>query len=191
MKPLDIDFASEARAPDAMSRRLVLVAAVCLALSVGGIVIGMHQASRARELRELVAERSADREALRAAAVSQEAISSEAAEAVNGVVRMMAYPLIRQLDQIEKHTNEGIKPVSIEAGPVRANLRLVFEASSLPQALDYLEALKTEEGFSGFSLSRQEAASNGDNGLWRFTMELPQGDAVARAIERSPAKERE
>ncbi|MEN3111476.1 hypothetical protein ACFONG_08590 [Uliginosibacterium paludis] len=191
MKPLDIDFSSDIRAPDATSRRLLLVAVVCLSLSVAGIAIGMHQASRAQALRALVAERSADREALREAAVNQEAISSDAAEAVNGVVRMMAYPLIRQLAQIEQHTDEGIKPVSIEAGPVRANLRLVFEARSLPQALDYLEALKTEEGFSGFALSRQEPAGSGDGGLWRFTLELPQGDAVARAIERAPAKERE
>ncbi len=191
MKPLDIDFAHELRSPDAVSRRLVLLAVVCLAMSALGIVIGLHQASRAKELQALVAERRADREALREAAVNQEAISSEAAEAVNGVVRMMGYPLIRNLSQIEKHANESIKPVSIEAGPVRTNLRLVFEAQSLPQALDFLEALRTEEGFSAFFLSRQEPASNAENGLWRFTMELPQNDAVARAIERSPGKERE
>lgn len=191
MRPMDIDFSGTRRAPDTASRRLLLVAVVCFALSLAGIITGLQQAARARELQALTADRAADRDALRSAAQHQEQIPGEAAEAINGVIRMMSYPLIKRLGQIELHTHAGVSPVSIEAGPVRANLRLVFEATALPQALDYLEELRTEPGFEALALTRQEPAGAADGQLWRFTMELPQTDAVARAIERPAGKERE
>jgi len=191
MKPLDIDFSGAKRAPDTASQRLLLIAVVCLMLSVAGIATGLQQAAKARELQTLIADRVADRDALREAAAHQEQIPNDAAEAINGVIRMMGYPLIKRLGQIEQHTHDGVIPISIEAGPVRANLRLVFEASSLPQALDYLEELRSEPGFESLALARQEPAGAGDGSLWRFTMELPQTDAVARALERSAGKERE
>lgn len=183
MKPPFIDFAAPVARRDAASRRLVLAGGVCLVLALLGIAVGLHQASQAATLEALVSERAASREALESAVSAHAQLSPDAAEAVNGVVRMMAYPLVERLNRIEQHTHDGIRPVSIEAGPVRANLRLVFEAPSLPQALDYLEELRTEAGFEGLSLIRQEPGLAGDGQTWKFTMELPQQDSVARATE--------
>lgn len=190
MKAPRIDFSGAQREPGPMGERMLIVAIASLVLAGVGIAIGLSQAGQARRLQEMIVERDAARAALQTAVVNQERVPADATDAVNGVIRMMEYPLIERLNLIEQHAHDEIKIVSIEAGPVRASLRLVVEAQALPQALDFLEELRSETGYEALALMRQEQAGN-DGGRWRFTFEQPQADAVRRSIERPAGKGRE
>lgn len=190
MKAPRIDFSGAQHEAGAIGERMLVVAIASLVLAVAGIAIGLSQATQARRLQEMIAERDAAREALQSAVVNQERIPAEATEAVNGVIRMMEYPLIERLNRIEPHVREDVSIISIEAGPVRSSVRLIVEAQTLPQALDFLEELRSEPGYESLAMMRQEPAGN-DGGRWRFTFEQPQNDAVRRAVERQPGKGRE
>ncbi|MBS1209430.1 MAG: hypothetical protein H6R19_1828 [Proteobacteria bacterium] len=192
MKPLHIEFCRDGRTGRS-TRGLWLLLLTGILLVGLGIGMGTVFSERARlhseEARELLDERAS----LNDAARQQERLPAEMVESINGAVRMLDYPSIELLSQLEKHVRPDVSVVGIEMGPVRTNLRIVVQAAAAPQVLDYLDAIKAEPGFRGVALTRQEATNGEDaaGGSWRFTLEVPQADAVARASARMPKGQEE
>ena len=189
MRDLQIDFVrpgDRGQSSGGMLRVWLLVLAVSAALVVVGLIVGSGFADKAKrqqgEARDLLAER----ESVSAAARQQERVPADVVDSVNGVVRMLDYPNIDLLNQLERHARPNVAVLSVELGAVRANLRIVVQAAGMPEVLDYLEAIRGEPGFRDVVLSRQEANNTGDGqGGWRFTLETPQAEAVPRATVRN------
>ncbi|KAF7598754.1 MAG: hypothetical protein CGU28_14555 [Candidatus Dactylopiibacterium carminicum] len=188
MKPLPLEFAH--RGPGGqLSRRmrhvLAAVLALLLVLSVLGAWMGRQLGNEARSLGEEGFHLRADRELLIKAARHQAALPADMVDSINGVIRLLDYPLIDLLERLEAHAGDDVRLLSLEMGAVRTSVRLVVQAPALSVVLDYLDALRKEPGFENLVLVRQEAPGNDGAGL-RFTLEMPQMDAVPRANARLP-----
>ena len=191
MKPVHIDFAAAAAAGHRTHTKLwLLVPLLCGALAVAGGLAGQGFAAQADALRAQTEDLQLARAALRSAAEHQEQLAPNVADSINGAIRMLDYPALDLLGTLERHARQDVAVMALEMGPVRSSFRLVVEAPGLPQALDYLEALQREPGFANLALIRQEAGGEGA-GQWRFTLEMPQADAVPRALNRSAGRGQE
>ncbi|NSL56722.1 hypothetical protein [Uliginosibacterium aquaticum] len=191
MKSLQIEFASSRTGGHRSSaRKWSLAVLVGGALALFGLVAGSSFSREAGALRQQAAELAMERDALRSAARHQEQIAPDMLDSINGVIRIMDYPLIDILEALEHRARPNVALMSAELGPVRSTFRIIVQAASLPEALDYLEDMRNEPGFQNLALTRQEA-SGGDGQGWRFTLEMPQADAVPRALSKAPARGQE
>lgn len=190
MKALNIDFAGQAGSGHRGGTRLWLVgSAILLLVACAAALLGSSLAREAEALRQRSEDIVQERDAVRSAVQHQEQLAPDVADSINGVIRMLDYPVIDLLEQLERHARPEIAVMSLEFGPVRSNFRLIVQAPGLPQTLDYLEGLQREPAFSKLALTRQEAGSEGEG--WRFTLEMSQADAVSRALERTTGKGQE
>lgn len=185
MKAPRIDFA-----PGAQRHANPLLVGLLVAGVLGcviGVVLGgrySHQAEQElAQAQDMISEKSS----LDDAARRQEQVPAEVVDSVNAAVRMLNYPNIELLAQLERHATPDVQLISVEMGPVRTNLRLIVQAANTTQVLDYMDALKHESGFRAIALTHQEALNGGDGQSgWRFTLEVVQDDPVARAVTRPP-----
>lgn len=192
MKAVNIDFAPVRGAghrPGA--RNWLIVAALLGALAVAGALFGNNLASQAAAMRIKAQEIDATRDAERSAALVKDQIAPDVADAINGVIRMLDYPVMDLLAQLERCARPNVSLMSVELGSVRSSLRIIIQAPGLPEALDYLEALRAEPGFRNVSIIRQEPDAGDRGDAWRFTLETPQGDPVQRATARTPGRGQE
>lgn len=188
MKALRLEFTR--RTPGgqirpAVARLCLLVVVGASALAVVGGVIGSGLAAKAAEKRNEAMHLRADRESLVEAARTQAALPAETVESINGVVSLLNYPLLGMLEQMERHADLGVSLLSVELGAVRTSIRLTVQANGLPEVLNYVDAMREEPAFRELVVVRQEAAAREGESL-RFTLEVPQVDAVQRATA-SPA----
>ncbi|WP_018605181.1 hypothetical protein [Uliginosibacterium gangwonense] len=179
MKPPRIEFAPHRSKQGNFIFWLVLLLAS--AGAVLGVVMGNVYAHTAKTNEAQAQELLAEQDSLDNAVRQQEQIPAETVESVNAAVRMLNYPSIELLAQLERHATPNVQLISVELGPVRTNLRLVVQAGAATQVLDYMDALKHEPGFHDIALTRQEVMEGANQGSWRFTLEVAQAEAVARA----------
>lgn len=186
MKPVHIEFCRQGDAGRGSSVLWLLLLAGLL-MVVAGVAIGQSFAEKA-EARSALASQLVDaRASLNDAARAQERVPADMVDSINNAVRVLDYPTIELLTQLERHVRPDVVVVALEMGAVRTNLRVVVQAAAAQQVLDYVDAIKTEPGFRGVALTRQEGANGSDGqGGWRFTLEVPQAEAVPRASARMP-----
>lgn len=188
MKALRLEFIRRTpggQISSAVARLCLLVIVGAFTLAVVGGVIGSGLATQATEKRTEAMHLRADRESLVEAARTQAAMPAEMLESINGVVSLLNYPLLDMLGQLERHANLGVGLLSVELGAVRTSIRLTVQANGLPDVLNYVDAMREEPAFRNLVVVRQEPASS-EGESPRFTLEVPQLDAVQRATA-SPA----
>lgn len=163
---------------------LWVVMATAVILMVAGVAIGMGMSEKARKIARKTQYTEAQETQLTDAVRHQENVPLEVADAVNGAIRLLDYPSIEMLTQLEHHARPEVSVVSVELGAIRSSVRIVVQADNASQVLDYMEAIKTEPAFRNVALTRQEsAANNSGQGTagWRFTLEVPQAEAPSHA----------
>lgn len=191
MKPMNIDFAGASGAGHrGGARQWVLLAGVCAVLAIGAALAGRQMSVEAANLRAQARDMELMRDTVSSAAAQQNQLPLEVADSINGVIRMLDYPTVELLSKLERFVRPDVAVMSLEMGPVRSNLRLFVQAPSLPEALEFLEDLRTDPAFQTLALTRQELVSDA-NGAWRFSFEMPQADAVARAVSRNVSRGQE
>lgn len=189
MKPPRIEFAPRRSKQGTLI--FWLITALAGAGAVAGVVMGNVYANTAQANEDKAQALLAEQDSLDNAVRQQEQIPAETVESVNAAVRMLNYPSIELLAQLERHATPNVQLISVELGPVRTNLRLIVQAGSPTQVLDYMDALKHEPGFHEIALTRQEVLEGANQGAWRFTLEVAQAEAVARATAPAPRRREE
>lgn len=186
MKPVHIEFCRQGETGRS-SLPLWVLLGVGLGLTLLGLAVGSGFAEKAEARSSQASQLQDERTSLNDAARAQERVPADVVDSVNSAIRMLDYPSIELLTQLERHARPDVTVVGIEMGAVRTTLRVIVQASSAPAVLDYVDAIKQESGFRSVALTRQEGANGGDgSGGWRFTLEVPQIDAVPRASARMP-----
>jgi hypothetical protein len=189
MKPVHIDFCRQGNAGRSRSGLwLLLLAGIVLVVAGGsvGSLFAKKAEARSAQASQLLDERVSLNDAVR----QQEKVPVDMVDSINGAIHMLDYPNMELLTQLEHHVRQDVLVVSVEMGAVRTNLRIVVQAAAAQQVLDYLDALKREPGFKNLALTRQEAASGADaQGLWRFTLEMPQAEATPASARSSGGRE--
>lgn len=190
MKAMNIDFVpAQGAGHRPGARTWILLASILGLLALAGGVFGSRLDSQASAMRLQAQEIDAARDAQRSAAFSKQQLAPDVADAINGVIRMLDYPLIDLLGQLEHYSRPNVALMSLEVGPVRSNLRIVIQAASFPEALDYLEDLRSDARFQNIAITRQESGVGEGANAWRFTFEMPQNDAVPRASSATAGRE--
>jgi hypothetical protein len=181
MQAINIDFASARVRP--LDRLLLILLCVGILGGLMGLALGLRAAQQADEQRG-----AAQRVQVRQTDSSEHAwqalqVAPDVASAVNSTVDMLNYPLMDIFKILEKHSRKRVSVISVELGPVRSSLRMVVQASSALDVLDYLDEMKIEPGFRNIALTRQESAGGDGPGMnWRFTLEVPQTANLAQVV---------
>lgn len=190
MKPVRIDFC---RAPASGTSQYILWLLLIVGVLASGIglYVGTSLSDKAESLLQANQALQDERVSLDESVRAQEQVSTEMLDAVNTAVSVLNYPSLELLTQLERHVVQDVSVVSVEIGAQRTSLRVVVQAPTTHQALDYLDGIKKEPGFRTAALTRQEPVNGNKDGSagWRFTFEVPQLDAGSPAVRVQKGRE--
>jgi hypothetical protein len=179
MKPLHVEFAQHRAGRT--SSVLWIMLTVALVAVAAGLVLGntftSQAQARVRQAGNLLAQHASLSEAIQ----HQDEVPMAVVESANEAIYKLNYPVIELLSQLEHHAKPEVQVASVEIGPIRTSLRVVVQAGSVTQVLDYIDEIKKEPGFRNVALTHQEVGTGADAGKSRFTLEVAQGDGAARA----------
>lgn len=189
MKPLHVEFAQHRGSRTSLMLWVLL--GIGVAAAAGGIAAGSmftNQAqARSRQASSMLAQQASLSEAIQ----HQEAVPMAVVESANDAINKLNYPIIELLSQLEHHAKPEVQVASVELGPIRTSLRVVVQAESVTQVLDYIDEIKKEPGFRTVALTHQEVGTGSDQGKSRFTLEVAQADPATRARAADAQKEPE
>lgn len=187
MKPLHVEFALHRAGRT--SSVLWIAMALGVAAVAGGVFAGTMFTNQAQARSKQATNMLAQQASLSEAIQHQEEVPMAVVESANDAISKLNYPIIELLSQLEHHAKPEVQVASVELGPIRTSLRVVVQAESVSQVLDYIDEIKKEPGFRTVALTHQEVGTGGDQGKSRFTLEVAQADPSARARATDTQKE--
>jgi hypothetical protein len=179
MKPLHVEFAHHRASRT--SSVLWIVLGIALAAVAGGIIFGSMLSSKAQTRSKQATNMLAQQASLSEAIQHQDEVPMAVVESANDAINKLNYPIIELLSQLEHHAKPEVQVASVELGPIRTSVRVVVQAESISQVLDFIDEIKKEPGFRTVALTHQEIGTGGEQGKSRFTLEVAQADSASRA----------
>jgi Tfp pilus assembly protein PilN len=176
MKAVKIDFA-----PHSVRRTLFHIHPAVLALAGIGVLLctgaafGGWQLSEQRRERENQLQHLQERVKVLsvrpAAEVASVAIPEAQATFVNGAILQLNLPWRELQDAVLAATPRTVALVAMEPDPRKRILKITAETKTSDDMVDYVAALKDQDGFSGVTLTRHEINDADPNRPLRFQLE--------------------